>query len=317
MLRLLTFTGFILSSYASDTPIIGILSQETYILRNYIGEFHHSFIVASYVKFLESAGARVIPVWIGKDDDYYRKVVNYTNGVLFPGGGTYFNETGGYGEAARKLYNLAKVVNDKGTYYPIFGVCLGLQVLPYAEKGDDIRTDCELKHVALPLKFAEDYEKSKMFSKAPDEVINILKTKNVTYNFHRFCLTEETLRGDKLLQEWKVTSTDKDINGIEFVSSMENSKYPFYGVQFHPEKNVFEFKAGVGIPHSVEAVKVTQYFANFFVEECRKNGNKFPDHNLEERTLIYNYQPIYTGMKGSAYEQTYVFEKSDLEQSVL
>ncbi|VEN44718.1 unnamed protein product, partial [Callosobruchus maculatus] len=64
----------------TDIPIIGILSQETHILKNYIGENHHSFIVASYVKFLESAGARVIPIWIGKDDDYYTHVLNYTNG---------------------------------------------------------------------------------------------------------------------------------------------------------------------------------------------------------------------------------------------
>ncbi|VEN44719.1 unnamed protein product, partial [Callosobruchus maculatus] len=63
-----------------NIPIIGILSQETHILKNYIGENHHSFIVASYVKFLESAGARVIPIWIGKDDDYYTHVLNYTNG---------------------------------------------------------------------------------------------------------------------------------------------------------------------------------------------------------------------------------------------
>ncbi|CAH2016427.1 unnamed protein product [Acanthoscelides obtectus] len=81
MLRLLILTGLILSSYASKTPIIGVLSQETSRSRNDIGEFQHSYIAASYVKFLESAGARVIPVWIGKDDDYYKNVVNYTNGV--------------------------------------------------------------------------------------------------------------------------------------------------------------------------------------------------------------------------------------------
>ncbi|CAH1989621.1 unnamed protein product [Acanthoscelides obtectus] len=317
MLRLLILTGLILSSYASKTPIIGVLSQETSRSRNDIGEFQHSYIAASYVKFLESAGARVIPVCLDSRDVQYDPIFRSINTVLFPGGAAYFKERGGYGEAARKLYNLAKAVNEKGTYYPIIGVCLGHEVLPYADKGDDIRTDCELKNVAVPLKLAADYEKSKMFSKAPDEIISILKTKNVTYNFHQCCLTEKTFRRHKLLPEWKITSTDEDINGIEFISSMENTRYPFYGTQFHPEKNLFEFKAGIGIPHSVEAVKISQYFANFFVEECRKNANRFPDHDLEKRTLIYNYQPIYTGINGSVYEQKYVFAKSDSEKSEL
>nr|CAI5834707.1 unnamed protein product [Callosobruchus analis] len=156
-----------------------------------------------------------------------------------------------------------------------------------------------------------------MFSKASQEVINILKTKDVTYNFHRYCLTEENLRKNHLLPEWKIVSTDKDVSGIEFISSMENTKYPFYAVQFHPEKNIFEFKTGVGIPHSIEAVKISQHFANFFVEECRKSGNRFPDLNMERRTLIYNYNTVYTGINGSYYEQMYVFDKSHVEQSEL
>lgn len=48
----------------NDAPIIGILSQETYIVSSYFpNETYDGFIAASYVKYLESAGARVIPVW--------------------------------------------------------------------------------------------------------------------------------------------------------------------------------------------------------------------------------------------------------------
>lgn len=39
---------------------------------------------------------------------------NIYNRLLFPGGGTYFNETGGYGEAANQLYQIALEYNDKG-----------------------------------------------------------------------------------------------------------------------------------------------------------------------------------------------------------
>ena len=30
-------------------------------------------------------------------------------------------------------------------------------------------------------------------------------------------------------------------NGLEFISSLEAKEYPFYGTQYHPEKNSFEW----------------------------------------------------------------------------
>lgn len=40
--------------------------------------------------------------------------------MLFPGGGTYFNETGGYGEAATHLYKIALEYNNKGVRIFLF-----------------------------------------------------------------------------------------------------------------------------------------------------------------------------------------------------
>lgn len=48
----------------NDRPVIGVLSQETYIISSYFpNETYDSYIAASYVKFLESAGARILPIW--------------------------------------------------------------------------------------------------------------------------------------------------------------------------------------------------------------------------------------------------------------
>ena len=43
--------------------------------------------------------------------------------------------------------------------------------------------------------------------------------------------------------------------------------YPFYGVQWHPEKNPFEWTSAAVINHSKKAVLVTQYVADFFVNQ--------------------------------------------------
>lgn len=157
------------------------------------------------------------------------------------------------------------------------------------------------------------YESSRLFSKAPTDIIEILKSQNVTYNLHRYCLTEPIIDKYYKHPEWKVIATNTDHSNLEFISVLEHIHYPTYGVQFHPEKNAFEFKKNVGIPHSIEAVRATQYFSNFFVDECRKNNNTFPSIELEKSSLIYNFNSIYTGKNNSAYEQIYVFQKNDYE----
>jgi gamma-glutamyl hydrolase len=32
-----------------------------------------------------------------------------------------------------------------------------------------------------------------------------------------------------------------DQNGLEFISTLEAKEFPFYGTQYHPEKNSFEW----------------------------------------------------------------------------
>lgn len=152
------------------------------------------------------------------------------------------------------------------------------------------------------------YEESKLFGGASKEILDILATKNVTYNYHRYCLTEEVLERNGLLSQWNILSTNTDSSGNEFISTLEHKTYPFYGVQFHPEKNIFEFKDKMGIPHTVDSVKVSQYFANFLVNEGRKNSNRWPSIADENQQLIYNYIPIFTGLRNASYEQIYVFD---------
>uniref|UniRef100_A0A8D8AUJ8 folate gamma-glutamyl hydrolase n=3 Tax=Culex pipiens TaxID=7175 RepID=A0A8D8AUJ8_CULPI len=52
------------SSQLNEEPIIGVLAQEmSYSLAEKYEENYESYIAASYVKFVEGAGARVVPIW--------------------------------------------------------------------------------------------------------------------------------------------------------------------------------------------------------------------------------------------------------------
>jgi len=55
----------------------------------------------------------------------------------------------------------------------------------------------------------------------------------------------------------------------------------FRVTQFHPEKNAFEWTLKYPtIPHSADAIKSATFFANFFVQQSRKNFHSFVNRCL-------------------------------------
>ena len=78
-------------------------------------------------------------------------------------------------------------------------------------------------------------------------------------------------------------------------------------MQWHPEKNIFEWTTAESINHSYHAVSIAQTVANFFVNEARKSNHRFNSEEEEMKSLIYNYQPTYTGMTSHSFEQIYIF----------
>ena len=61
------------------------------------------------------------------------------------------------------------------------------------------------------------------------------------------------------------------------------------------------------INHSPDAILVTQYAANFFVNQARQSAAAFPSLSAETAALIWNYQPIFTGLYDSDFEQCYIW----------
>lgn len=59
-------------SGATETPVIGIVALDLpeRLLKHFPA--HSSILVASYVKAVESSGARVVPIALRKNESYYR-----------------------------------------------------------------------------------------------------------------------------------------------------------------------------------------------------------------------------------------------------
>ncbi|EDW95465.1 gamma-glutamyl hydrolase A [Drosophila yakuba] len=316
-ISLVILIGTLLAASEADisSPIIGVLTQEVYVDGLISRHFDNktSYIAASYVKYLEGAGARVVPIWIGRNRSYYDDLMHKINGVLLPGGATWFNQSNGYADAGEHLIHLAIELNDQGVFMPVWGTCLGMELLVYKLANEtEHRINCEGTGMAIPMEFKADYKKSRLFTSISDDVVNIMVRENVTYHWHQFCYTEKDFERGVLNETWRVMSLNHDWNGIEFISTVEHIKYPFYGVQFHPEKPLYEFTKKT-IPHTGAAVLSGQFFADFFVNEARKSNQSFSNATEQARTLIYNYKPEYTSILGSSYIQQYLFTNNEME----
>ncbi|XP_015711231.1 LOW QUALITY PROTEIN: gamma-glutamyl hydrolase [Coturnix japonica] len=288
----------------NERPIVGILSQECHF--DAFHKYGSSYIAASYVKFLESAGARIVPIRLNLSDEEYDKIFHSINGVLFPGGGVDLR-TSEYSRVAKIFYRKALEANDKGDYFPVWGTCLGHELLTYLTSGEILLVNTKTNGFSLPLNFTAAAKHSRLFKNLPTDLFHAFANEPLTSNFHVWSISMENFtKNEKLYNFYNILTTNTD-DELEFISTMEAYKYPIYGVQWHPEKNPFEWKNSTGIPHSSSAVRAAYYIADFFVNEARKSLHRFPSEGEETKELIYNYTPVYTGTF-SSFQQVYFFD---------
>jgi gamma-glutamyl hydrolase len=184
---------------------------------------------------------------------------------------------------------------------------------------DALETGYLSHNVSLPLIFPTEEDviiSDGVFSKQSvlysEEVVrwqNILATQNITMNNHVNGISpQKFLENDGLTSAFYITSTNIDQNGKPFVSTIESIHYPIYGVQYHPEKNNFEYglQPGTSIPyeaisHTDEAVQLSLHLAHFF-GNCLRNSS-IGDYTMVERHPVMIDYPIVKGIK---FEQEYI-----------
>lgn len=76
--------NFCQNAKINTRPIIGILDQPA---SDDLKPYGSRVLVASYVKWLESSGARVVPVRYDASKVELKSIFNSINGLLLPGGG--------------------------------------------------------------------------------------------------------------------------------------------------------------------------------------------------------------------------------------
>lgn len=248
-------------------PVIGILSIPTDAASDSVD---YSRIDNSYVRWLEGAGAMVVPIYFNESASHVEEQFLTLNGVLFTGGPDKPTDFDRYFETATLLYNLALKLG-----MPLWGTCLGFQTISDIAAGgqEDILSDYDAYDMELPLHLTiEARATSRLFGPSMPSDIRLLFTDaNYTTNWHHYGVSPETFTQQVGPAGFRALSINADKQGALFVSALEHETAPMYAVQFHPEANAHD-RDHETVDHSSAAVQAMQYLASFFVQEARSKG---------------------------------------------
>ena len=122
---------------------------------------------------------------------------------------------------------------------------------------------------------------------APPNIYNSVTKYPITMNNHHQGIEPQQFQQNPYLNQYFVmTSINEDLNFRPFVSTIEPKypyQYPIYGVQYHPEKNAFEYATypNTSIPyeaidHSPMGIELSFYLAEFFMN-CVRFGQHMDD----------------------------------------
>ena len=289
----------------NNSPVIGILSLPIKPYENFTVN-GTTYIASSYVKFLEMGGARVVPIRVDHSYSELDYLFSRLNGILFTGGAADFwtNTQGApiltptYAAKGCYLYNLVKKANDAGQFFPLWGTCLGFELLHVCANNEFATIgnfNGEPSYTQVN-QFTSAAATSKIFTDLDvqwgQQIMNILSTQNVSLLSHEHGISPSSYQTFPRLSEmFNVLSTMVDKSGKPFVAIIEAKNYPIFGTQFHPEKNLYEWNQD-SIPHMYNAVMMSTYLSNFIVSQARKNTNQFTPNELTP-ALIYNYPPVF------------------------
>lgn len=283
-----------LNSYNSR-PVIGVLAQPSDFPDLYPSD-EYSYIASSYIKFVESSGARAVPIPYDLEREEIKYLFERINGVIIPGGNaalwTSDKNMSDFTLAGQYIIQLAIEANNKGDYFPIWGTCLGYELMMIAVANEDVLNTFNSSNHVLKLEYL-NADQTRMFKNLDISLKKYSENMNALYFNHHYGITPENFVSNSFLNDlFFISSISYTDNGTAFVASIEGHYYPFYGVQFHLEKNAFEWHKEINASHTPESIKISQQLGNFFINEARKNYHTFDSESEADSYSIYNYNPV-------------------------
>lgn len=204
MLFLLILCLKSLAIVGNDYPTVGIVSMEwdSFGVLNYTQ--YTSYIAASYVKHLQAGGFRPVVIrynaGYAEIDDFLTKVNGncYTAVMLLGGRANILRkrkEQRFYSEITEKsIYIIKRVIemNDNGIYLPIFGTCLGFEVMLIAVADEYILEKFDSEMYRNTMIFTDTSPQSRLLRSSNPQFLRQLTEETILFENHQYGVSLST-----------------------------------------------------------------------------------------------------------------------------
>jgi gamma-glutamyl hydrolase len=222
---------------SNNNLVIGIITIPYDISSSYISSGHYELL--NYYKL------KIYPIPFNTTD--YKYYFERINGLYIPSGivskgkiETYYdnNDTQVLINTCKEFIKLGIQSYNNNIPFPIWGTCLGMELMIQA-----IDTNINLSKIyAYPnymLPFNPTKEGmlySKIIQNMNEDILKCWMTKPIQIHNHGKGVTPILFKkSNNLMNIFNIITINEDKNNRKFISLIEGKKYPFYGVQWHPE----------------------------------------------------------------------------------
>lgn len=245
----------------------------------------------NYGPYLQIEGKRHKPIlFTDPDKDIIAKLENF-DGILLTGGDTLFDlepfERDGllfyktdsdkpstYLRKIKAILDKAKDINKKGRYFPLFGICLGFEAILLVESNlkfpiafvNQNNVTSSVRLTDSPTKFRKGFN---------DTDANALKSKSLMFFFHDLgFLPSDFMTFDTLADNYSIAAVNPAGDYGDEIAAFQHNTLPVFGVQFHPEKTLFEQSPFYNIDRSDEAIDLAYKFGTVLLDRRNRIQSK-------------------------------------------
>ena len=293
-------------------------------------------IPSTYMKFLNLRGIKFMPIFYNNNDvNVYMEQMNYIDGVLLIGGTVYtnyqtiqpINEKSDYRifrlepstyneyyEAVNRIVKKAKEINDGGRKFLILGICMGFEGLLMSETNFKpklyfIKNNNYQRSINYQIPIVNN-SMSKLKQFIGPENSKLFAENNAAYFFHNYGVSLENFITDpEIYNKFMPVATfqvDNTKQPIDFVAAYEHRKYPFFGLQFHPEKILFETNPAMkNLVKNDLTSQLSTLYIDFIYSELQNGaaGNPVPQDYIKKYSC-----PRYPFIDLLIFHEVYVYD---------
>lgn len=319
------FAGLIGACLAGDSRLvtIGVISQpssDPLKISYYNSKEQWSYVAGSYVDWIGTSGAMPVLIPFDLEQEKLDHILENIDGILFPGGGEPLRRADSvskptsYQLAMSYISDWAMRRNNQGKYFPIFATCLGFEGFVIAFSNNTLALECDISDESIVHRLVP----TSQFQKSPfwngigiEKAESVFKTKSIYYTHSCGIRTTSFNKNQKLTENFNLLATSTSRKGINFVASIEHTKYPFIGNQWHPEKNLYErSKSYDFVDRNRPVLDLSQRLIATFVKNIREKGNPKQLKDIDPTVRRYFKSRLVSDIMGMVvYERIYTFDE--------